>query len=541
MNTEKTMKKILTYSIAMLALALGASSCTTDDLMVESQTSITTQFVYSTPEGLSRAVVGLYPKDRSIATGEAETYSALMMDYCTDLMVFRGGTAAGFARLDSPTAATGIIESFWNQLYQIIGKANEIIYHAEQLDPIMENDLVRQAYGEAKCFRARAYFMLYQRFERLYLNLIPTTVDNMEGRVYRPSSKAEIFAQIKLDLEDAIKYLDWTAPNKDFGRLTKAVAHHIRAQVAMWEEDWQAAIDNCEAIFECPDYGMMPTMADVFNGPDLRNKEVLYAFQFSNQLGGGCTITNGIAAGHRLSLITTARYAKVEGFQECIEYGGYGWGRVYPNTYLFSLYNKEKDNRYSTMFRHKFYYIDESLLPAGKNIGDEAVFKPAQYMECMHPHSMKFYDQWTNADDPKRTTSFKDAIVYRLAETYLMAAEAYFHKDGGASAKALDYYNETYERAMGEKFTGVLTMQDILDEYARECHFEGVRWPLLKRLGLLADAVKTHNGDTKADDPNMPSDLIDARKNWTEKWWRWPIPQSFLDVVGDDYGQNPGW
>ena len=221
----------------MLALALGASSCTTDDLMVESQTSITSQFIYSTPEGLSRAVVGLYPKDRSVATGEAAEYCVLMMDYCTDLMIFRGGTAAGMARLDSPKADTDIFETLWNQWYQIIGKANEIIYYAEQLDPAMENDLVRQAYGEAKCFRARAYFMLYQRFERLYLNLKPTTVDNMEGRVYRPSSKAETLAQIKLDLEDAIKYLDWTAPNKEIGRLTKAIAHHIRAQVAMWEED----------------------------------------------------------------------------------------------------------------------------------------------------------------------------------------------------------------------------------------------------------------------------------------------------------------
>ena len=526
----------------MLALALGASSCTTDDLMVESQTSITSQFIYSTPEGLSRAVVGLYPKDRSMATNSTESgnYAVMMMDYCTDIMIFRAGTQAGMARLDSPKSDTGIFEELWNQWYQIIGKANEIIYHAEQLDPTMENDIVRQAYGEAKCFRARAYFLLYQRFERLYLNLKPTTVDNMEGRVYRPSSKAEVFAQIKLDLEDAIKYLEWTAPNKEYGRLTKAVAHHIRAQVAMWEEDWQAAIDNCEAIFACPDYGMMPTMADVFNGADLRNREVLYAFQFSNQLGGGCSISDGIATGHRLSLITTARYAKVDGFKECVEYGGYAWGRIYPNTYLFSLYNKEKDNRYSQMFRHKFYYVDETLLPAGKKVGDEAVFTKSQYLECMHPHSMKFYDQWTNADEPARTTSFKDAIVYRLAETYLMAAEAYFHKDGSC-AKALEYYNKTYARAMGENFAGTLTMQDILDEYARECHFEGVRWPLLKRLGLLADAVKAHYGDTKATDPNLPSDYIHARTNWNEKWWRWPIPQSFLDVVGADYGQNPGW
>lgn len=45
-------------------------------------------------------------------------------------------------------------------------------------------------------------------------------------------------------------------------------------------------------------------------------------------------------------------------------------------------------------------------------------------MEKLHPMSKKHFDQWTNADQPDRTTSFRDLIVYRLAETYLMCAEA---------------------------------------------------------------------------------------------------------------------
>lgn len=48
------------------------------------------------------------------------------------------------------------------------------------------------------------------------------------------------------------------------------------------------------------------------------------------------------------------------------------------------------------------------------------------------------------ADNPDRTTGFKDLIVYRLAETYLMAAEAYMRRDGGTRCSAL---LQTWERA----------------------------------------------------------------------------------------------
>lgn len=46
--------------------------------------------------------------------------------------------------------------------------------------------------------------------------------------------------------------LDWTVPSSSagisYGRFTKAVAKHIKAQVAMWQENWEEAIKQCEDI-----------------------------------------------------------------------------------------------------------------------------------------------------------------------------------------------------------------------------------------------------------------------------------------------------
>lgn len=89
------------------------------------------------------------------------------------------------------------------------------------------------------------------------------------------------------------------------------------------------------------------------------------------------------------------------------------------------------------------------------------------------------------ADNPDRTTGFKDLIVYRLAETYLMAAEAYMRRDGGMSTDALRCYNKTWERAGNDKFAGPLTQDILLDEYARELNFEGVRLLFVETFGTL--------------------------------------------------------
>ena len=104
----------------------------------------------------------------------------------------------------------------------------------------------------------------------------------------------------------------------------------------------------------------------MFNGPDFRSKEVLWAYQFSTNLGGGGSGTP--LMGHRAAIITTTRYQSNADCTFEAKNGGYGWGRVYPNTYLFSLYDQAKDNRYKDLFIHTFYYNDPKSAKFGQEI-----------------------------------------------------------------------------------------------------------------------------------------------------------------------------
>ncbi len=116
------------------------------------------------------------------------------------------------------------------------------------------------------------------------------------------------------------------------------------------------------------------------------------------------------------------------------------------------MYDQAKDTRYNELFVHRFKYNDPTSPKYGELI---PLAKSSSYCETLHFMSKKYFDQWTMADNPDRTTGFKDLIVYRLAETYLMAAEAYMRRDGGMYNYALRCYNKTWERA------GMTNLRDL--------------------------------------------------------------------------------
>jgi hypothetical protein len=121
-------------------------------------------------------------------------------------------------------------------------------------------------------------------------------------------------------------------------------------------------------------------------------------------------------------------------------------------------------------------------------------------------------------------------MVYRLAETYLIAAEANFRINGGG----LSFLNAIRTRANAAP-VGAINQQVILDERARELAFEGQRFFTLKRMGLsiLSSQITNYAGDTHY--------KPDARNNWNDKYFHFPIPTNDLSLLGPNYPQNAGY
>jgi hypothetical protein len=158
------------------------------------------------------------------------------------------------------------------------------------------------------------------------------------------------------------------------------------------------------------------------------------------------------------------------------------------------------------------------------------VLVPSRYDEALFPTLQKFFD--SKRSDRTEPRGSRDYLVWRLADIYLMRAEANLQL--GKRADALADVNMVRERAAwpGKKDAMKITQAQlnfdfIVEERARELAGEQTRWLDLKRWGLLIDRVKKHNPQAQA---------------VADKHYLRPIPQTQIDrAAAGAFAQNPGY
>lgn len=529
--------KIVKYSFLFVGLFLVAVSCE-DYLSEQPSTLIDSSYVYTTEEGLKSGVVSLYQFNRDRYDRRIEDFmGGVLLPSRSDLAFNRSGYLGLIGRYQRAVSAVDLGANFastlfWKHFYNITNRATDIINAAEVIEDIDEATR-NQIIAEAKFFRANSYFYLYRMYNNIFVTTESVTVDNAFNVVNDKSSKEEIFGLIKSDLEFAIDNLEWTA---NFGRVTKGTAKHIKAKVAMWEEDWTEAAAQAISVIEDPEspHSLVGNTGDVFSG-DRDHSEQLFVVQALDDVlgGGGTTMINA-------NYVT--QYFQISGINSDVEQGGRGFSRILPNLYLQGLLAEDPgDTRDdNTYFRLKYYYN------TGENIGQEIdIYAPitdlenpsstyARYYQRLHPSCIKFAQE---DDDPNSYLQRSNILVYRLAETYLIAAEALMMSGGDG----LSYINAIRQRAGAADIT-LLNQQAILDERARELAFEGSRWFTLKRMGaaVMNEQMRTYAGDGEFFPANLGGDK-DPRANWKDHFINFPIFQGDLDLLGAGYPQNDGY
>ena len=157
----------------------------------------------------------------------------------------------------------------------------------------------------------------------------------------------------------------------------------------------------------------------------------------------------------------------------------------------------------------------------------------------------KFYDNTRPAaTDAGSQNGIRDAMVMRISEMYLIAAEGLWRAGQGATAYS-DYLIPLADKrsysgdgaamltSYGINSGSDLSMDYFLDERAREFCGEQLRWFDLKRLGTdaMVARIKKYAGNQT------------ARNNFSAKFTLRPIPQAQIDAVTnkDEFTQNPGY
>ncbi|MBV8255889.1 MAG: RagB/SusD family nutrient uptake outer membrane protein [Chitinophaga sp.] len=570
------MKKIFLFT-CILATGFIFSGC--KKMLEEQPHGVLTPDFYKSTQGLNAALTASYAGTRTI--WGCEDYFSLTTPATDEFMRGNDGNSDMFLLAPSYQATDGKGNALWNNCYTYINTCNAVIQFAPDVTGI-KDDLKKRMVAEAKFLRANYYFVLVQLWGDVTLstkfNAVPSTSAKRDPM-------ADVYNSIIQDLKDAIVDLPLSPRTKgiDPGRASVVAAKHVLAKVylaragskAKQGTDYQDAYTTAMDVINnagAAGVSLLPDFGSVFAEGNENSNEVLWAVQHTSSLAyNGSPNQDNRTPDNMLVHLFVPQYEKVDGMQRDIA-DGRPYIRTIPTLWLIDTIFKERvnDTRYSKTFQTVWYCNNANSIPKWPNplpagapagavaggpkfkLGDTAIYLPqgprtaaqiaaapytlipsSQYNPRMGPALSKYVD--TKRSD-MNAPSIRPVIAYRLAETYLIAAEALLMD--GRVADAVPYVNAIRERAAyptGNKALMDITAADlnldfILDERSRELAGENVRWLDLVRTGQLEVRIKKHTPDCRAN--------FQSPKNLLR-----PIPQDQINAVstGPAYGQNPGW
>lgn len=461
------------------------------------------------------------------------------------------------------------VADFYADCYWAIQVCNTAISRSENVTGISDARK-NQLLAEVKFLRAYYYYLLVEQFGD-----VPIVEEEITDAVthFDRVSEETVYQYIISELESAVDNVPRVAESS--GRVTEDAVSHLLSLVYLTRgyktygssTDFSKAASLADYVIESPNNSLLSTFEEVFRPGNEKNNEIIFSIQYDAETlgvtGEGRPDGNGQSAHWGWELWT-----KEPGFER--ENPTYNWkkSQFMPTQFLYSLFDTSVDSRYDITFLSTFYAtVDDNA--RGIKEGDLKVYFPKwdedftvqDSLDFMAEHpvaSIYTYPVWKqdfnniggagkfpmvwkfhdpNALFHSNTTNYtgtRDIFLFRLAETYLIAAEAYLMS--GENSTAAERINTIRRRAAipgnevaMEIQASEVDLDFILDERARELTGEYKRWMDLKRTGKLIERAMEHNNLSEMENGMEDYHLLR------------PIPQSVIDRDSGEFPQNPGY
>ena len=557
------------YIFFFLLLMMISSSCNESRFLEEKPLSIyTPENTLVTLQDFQGAVNTLYNQTRWLLH-EQTAHERYMFWYGTDLC-FGAADYYSNSRLNNYEATMvptepGVL-NIWRYTYAIVNQSNLILSRLENSELLV--DETKAIRGESLFFRAFGYRILANLFGGVPLILEEITSPR---RDFVRSTRDEIYQQAKKDLTESISLLSDIDEVKD-GKISKQAAQHLLGEILISLEEYDSAISVLSSVINHPSMALMTerfgskidepgdVCSDLYktgnqNRSTSGNKEALWVLQW-DYLNFASTAGDErprmILPYYSAINITvkdeTGKEITTPAFHLTAEKGGRGIGWAQPTYHMaHGVWTDDTDLRNSSYNIVRDMRIDNEKSPAfGKWFVADGFVSQTDTIRMWYPFFMKVTgdipeELWEKEDNgnPKltefgehivinnTTSSYRDNYVFRLAETYLLRAEAYLGKSDVENATS--DINIVRARAHAKLVEpSVVDIDYLLDERLRELSFEELRMCTLCRMGKLVDRNKKYNplsGKTIKDYHNL-----------------WPIP--FSEIESNVYAvleQNPGY
>ena len=444
--------KLFVISFFVLLMSAGCKKI----LEVTPQSSITEETYFKNEGDFEPYVTGIYTFMRSFANNI--TYGTER----SEELVAAQNSRFGVAWTQIITPSSGAIN--YNDWYRAIGHCNLLLERIKDF-PFSSEDTKKRIIAETYALRAYFYFSLTRIVGDAPLMLQAITDENVPLLPRSPA--ADVLKQVQSDLDAAIasfKSMSNFAVNSYPSRYRFAYGsvQLLKADAKLWSAKVLAGgnadlNDAITALSEVEQSGRTLN-ADFKNVTTLRassNPETtLAAFYLRDETGANYGL-------NALPFLT--------GIQGALNLDSLPYVQTTVNGQgAYQISPKSRALFTSTDKRIPFTWVTERQA-SGPKISWITKLPGTKY-----------------ADD---RVSDNDIIIYRLADVFLMTAEAYAALNN--TTKAIEYLNKVRVRAGIGNYTGATDKatveKEILDERGREFFFENKRW---------YDLVRFHRGGT---------------------------------------------
>lgn len=482
------MNKLFNYGFVLMIILLSLSGCKKLDLFPPR--SVTSEQLYTNEEGYKQVLAKVYgsmaltgnsgPAGSGDVAGIDEGTSDFLrlfwkaQELSTDeaVVAWNDPGIQDFHNMNW-SANNPMLIGLYSRCFYVITLCNEFIRESSDAKLAGRNitgtaaDNIKRMAVEARFVRAFQYWALMD----LYGNPGFTNEETAIGASVRPAQiqRADLFKYIETELL-AIEPLLANARSNEYGRADKAAAWallarvYLNAPVYTGTPKWTEAITYSKKVIDAgytllSNYGHL-MLAD----NNLSNTEFIWTLNYDGlktKNYGGTTFLVNASVGGNMDV----------SYSGLTNWSGIRTTKNLPQ--LFPDYTGTIDKR-AQFYQHNLEIEKLSEFKDGFGV-------------------TKFRNRTRSGgfgQDAEKTFSDIDFPVFRLAEMYLIYAEAVSRGgSGGSTAQAITYFNNLRQRAYGNTSGNVssITTDLILDERARELYWEGFRRSDLIRYSKFTD------------------------------------------------------
>ena len=450
--------------IVAVALPILLFSCDSFIEVSLPQSQLIGNAVFENTATANTALSDIYSRLREsgIASGTTVSTTLLIGSYADELTFY--GNNTNIEQFDKHTllASNTLLTSLWSLSYAQIYAVNALLEGVQNSPSITADDRNRLI-GEALFIRAYIHFYMVNLFGDVPYVL---TTNYSQNAIISKSPQVKIWQFIIEDLKKAESLLPKSYPTSERVRVNKTVATAMLARVYLYTENWIEAEKKATAVIDNPDYRweLNPDLVFLKNSPS-----IIWS------LHPGITgLNTNDAKTFAFSSGPPAKSSLSENLRNAFE----------PGDLRKTLWIKTITN------------------------GTNTWYQPLKYKRSTATASS---DEYT--------------ILFRLAEQYLIRAEARVHIENLVGAK--EDLNRIRNRA-GLIHTTANTPESLLIAILKERRFElfteqGHRWFDLKRTANAANVLSA------------------TKVGWRTTDLLLPLPENELILNNNLLPQNPGY